>query len=75
MLIEQGCRAKEGCYILYPCGYPLSEPHLNNAPGYSQHCCIYYEKSCSNLFSYPELFISRILYTSLVWAEINKILN
>ena len=47
MLIEQGCRAKEGCYILYPCGYPLSEPHLINAPG------------CSLLHNYARLFLTR----------------
>lgn len=60
MLIEQGCRAKEGYST--PVDMPSPSPTSTMHPGapYSQHCCIYYENSCSNPFSYPKLLISRI---------------
>lgn len=72
MLSGKRCRAKERCYLLYPRAYPPSpSPTSTILPGAppSQHCCIYYDKSFSNLFGYRELLISRICLFSLGWND------
>jgi len=70
--VEKDAELKRDVIYFTPVHIPPSpSPTSTILPGAppSQHCCIYYDKSFSNLFGYRELLISRICLFSLGWND------
>lgn len=70
--VEKDAELKRDVIYFTPVHIPPSpSPTSTIPPGAppSQRCCIYYDKSFSNLFGYRELLISRICLFSLGWND------